>query len=395
MREEIRLDLFDSDFPDFFQGCGDDQFVRCLKDGLRSAFDRCTFETLRERVLQVKPSDYMSVGCFEGVVSETASIKQIVETGGFSVSSAKLQIDAVKGSLPNGFKISPGLNINFSHWLKSVAPDPIITDKPMKRFDRFHVRFSTIEVAASATPFTATSYAGCTCEPETLKPAVDSPLLRFKCFVCAKHYLCECFRGIAEHAISRPSYNPTSFEELLATSSYKENICHLCRDIPSTTIFAHSGKTEAERCYSIYAKSFRYLPEFDSKEFYGKIRDKLGIPRVGEGWVNEMNVFRIIQSLYPDHEVIHQCSPDWLGRQRFDVYVPDLKLAVEYNGQQHYYPVSLFGGQEGFEATQKRDQEKREKAKNAGVSLVEFRYDEEITPEKVKRRVEALISRRK
>ncbi len=125
------------------------------------------------------------------------------------------------------------------------------------------------------------------------------------------------------------------------------------------------------------------------------MREKLGIPRVGEGWVSEMNLYRIIQSIFPEYEVIHQGSPDWLGRQRFDVYVPELKMAVEYNGQQHYRAVKLFGGQQGFEATQIRDQEKREKAKKAGVTLIEFRYDEDITLENVKKRVAALLKRRK
>ncbi len=395
MQETLELNLIPDDFPDFFEGCGDDQFVRCLRDGLRSALHTSASQTLGRRLLQALPSDYMDLACINNLVNEGISVKQIVQSGKFSVSSAKLQIDVMKGSLPHGVKILPGQNINFSHWLPNFAPDPIIIHQTMKRFERFRVRFATIEVNASATPFTSETYARCTCDAETLKPVVDSPLLRFKCFVCAKKYLCECFRGIAEYAASRNGYNPTTFEELLKTTPYKKNICHLCRNIPSTTIFDHAGKTEAERCYSIYAKSFEYLPNFDSKEFYGKMREKLGIPRVGEGWVSEMNLYRIIQSIFPEYEVIHQGSPDWLGRQRFDVYVPELKMAVEYNGQQHYRAVKLFGGQQGFAATQIRDQEKREKAKKAGVTLIEFRYDEDITLENVKKRVVASLKRRK
>jgi hypothetical protein len=180
---------------------------------------------------------------------------------------------------------------------------------------------------------------------------------------------------------------------LLTNTTYRESICHLCRDIPSTTIFNPNGKTDAEKYYSIYAYSFRFRAGFDMKEFYAEIRDKLGIPRVGEGWVSEMNLVRIVRALYPHHEVHHQASPDWLGRQRFDVYVPSLKLALEYNGQQHYGPVSIFGGQDGFEATQRRDQEKRNKAKNAGIALVEFRFDEAISMTVVKSKIAAALRR--
>jgi hypothetical protein len=388
MTKRVYLDLVPADFPDFFDGWGDDQFTRNLKDGLFSAIEQCFVNALGEgTVLQVNPSKYMSFNCIERGISKSISIKQIVESGGFSVSSASLEVDVAKGSLPDGLHIVSGKNIWFSHWLEGVDAQPKVTYKPMKRFDRFKIKFLTIEVASLATPFMTETYADCACPPENIKPEPGYAFLRFKCFVCAKRYLCECFRGIAEHAISRPNYNTEPFEKLLKTSEYKEAICHLCRDIPSTTIFDHGGKTEAERCYSIYANSFRYLPEFNAREFYGKIRDKLGIPRVGEGWVSEMNLFRIVQSLYPEHEVIHQGSPDWLGRQRFDVYVPNLKLALEYNGQQHYFPISHFGGQEGLEATQKRDKKKRAKARKAGVSIIEFRYDETITPASVKKRI--------
>ncbi|MFT7179880.1 MAG: hypothetical protein ACI87T_000233, partial [Planctomycetota bacterium] len=52
-----------------------------------------------------------------------------------------------------------------------------------------------------------------------------------------------------------------------------------------------------------------------------------------------------------------------------------------------------FGGQDGFEATLKRDNEKRVKSAEAGVVLIEFRYDESITLERVRRRIERALSK--
>lgn len=34
---------------------------------------------------------------------------------------------------------------------------------------------------------------------------------------------------------------------------------------------------------------------------------------------------------------------------RYDFYIPNLSLLIEFQGQQHYYPVNVFGGEEHFE----------------------------------------------
>lgn len=53
-------------------------------------------------------------------------------------------------------------------------------------------------------------------------------------------------------------------------------------------------------------------------------------------------------------------------------------LLIEYQGIQHYKPVSVFGGLESFLDQQKRDSVKREYAKAKGIPLIEIKYDENI-----------------
>jgi len=40
---------------------------------------------------------------------------------------------------------------------------------------------------------------------------------------------------------------------------------------------------------------------------------------------------------------------------RYDFYLPDQDIYIEYHGHQHYRPVELFGGEKGFEKTKERD----------------------------------------
>ena len=65
--------------------------------------------------------------------------------------------------------------------------------------------------------------------------------------------------------------------------------------------------------------------------------------------------------------------------QSIDIHVPELGLAIEYQGQQHYEPIALFGGQEGFDLTRARDEKKRALLALHGVRLLEWRYDVPIT----------------
>jgi hypothetical protein len=108
-----------------------------------------------------------------------------------------------------------------------------------------------------------------------------------------------------------------------------------------------------------------------------KIRSKKGFNIVGSLY-NESLLYNLIQNAFPNYEVITQYSPDWLGRQRIDIFIKELNLAIEYNGKQHYEPVTYFGGKEGFLKTVERDKMKKKKCKRNRCELIEVKYDENL-----------------
>jgi hypothetical protein len=79
------------------------------------------------------------------------------------------------------------------------------------------------------------------------------------------------------------------------------------------------------------------------------------------------------------YRVIHHGRPKWLGRQHFDVWIPEINVAIEFNGLQHNKPVEFFGGAEGLIATKKRDEKKRILAAYNGVRLIEADQDTHIS----------------
>lgn len=63
---------------------------------------------------------------------------------------------------------------------------------------------------------------------------------------------------------------------------------------------------------------------------------------------------------------------------KFDFYLPDYNLCIEYQGKQHYEPVEQFGGKEAFLDLQRRDQIKRDYCASHGIKLIEIKYNESV-----------------
>ena len=97
-------------------------------------------------------------------------------------------------------------------------------------------------------------------------------------------------------------------------------------------------------------------------------------PNIKIYYNNEKNS---IKQRINQYEVIQHGSPTWLGRQHLDIWIPELKIGIEYQGTQHDKPVEFFGGQKAFDENLKRDARKRQLCKENGVKLIEVRevYD--------------------
>ena len=106
-------------------------------------------------------------------------------------------------------------------------------------------------------------------------------------------------------------------------------------------------------------------------------RTSIGAKKVGEGWISETELFYLVKEALPRHIVIHHGRPKWLGSQHFDIWIPSLNVAIEYQGKQHDEPVGYFGGEDAFLKGQIRDKKKKNIAISNSCNLIEVRpgYD--------------------
>lgn len=105
-------------------------------------------------------------------------------------------------------------------------------------------------------------------------------------------------------------------------------------------------------------------------------------------WKSEQQVYTTARYEFPD--AIYQYHTSWLGLQSLDVFIPSLSVGIEYQGRQHFEPVEIFGGEDSFKATVKRDEKKKRLCEKNGVKLIYWRYDEPINSELLRIKIESI-----
>ena len=108
-------------------------------------------------------------------------------------------------------------------------------------------------------------------------------------------------------------------------------------------------------------------------------REEFGFRRIGETWINESVLFRQIQNIFPDKQILRHYRPPWLEGMEIDIFLPEINLGIEYQGQQHFHPIRAWGGKKSFEKLQERDARKKILCAQFGILLAEISYTEPIT----------------
>jgi len=62
----------------------------------------------------------------------------------------------------------------------------------------------------------------------------------------------------------------------------------------------------------------------------------------------------------------------------FDFYIPNINTCIEFQGRQHYEPVSAFGGEIGLAKRRENDLIKKEYCQRNNISLIEIREEDSI-----------------
>ena len=106
--------------------------------------------------------------------------------------------------------------------------------------------------------------------------------------------------------------------------------------------------------------------------------DKEGCPRCASSY-GESKIYSILKG--NDINFINQKKFEdclYKNHLRFDFYLPEYNMCIEYNGEQHYKSIDFFGGDKQHELNKIRDNIKEKYCINNNINLVIIKYDDNI-----------------
>ena len=117
------------------------------------------------------------------------------------------------------------------------------------------------------------------------------------------------------------------------------------------------------------------------------VRSLFGISPVGSTGKQEQVLYELVKEVFEGHQIQRNVREKWLEYLELDIWIPELKLGIEYQGEQHFRPIEHWGGSERLNEQQKRDARKKELCRKRGITLVEFFYYEKLNLKLVKEKL--------
>jgi len=129
---------------------------------------------------------------------------------------------------------------------------------------------------------------------------------------------------------------------------------------------------------------------FEWKASFNNVKNKKSWCPKCKKYKEQNALFEVVKKIFGEQNVYYNYTGfEWLKHKRklhLDIFVENHKIAIEYDGIQHFVPIEYFGGKEKFRYQQKMDKIKEEKIKvhyDDVKHFIRFNYKERITNELV------------
>lgn len=197
---------------------------------------------------------------------------------------------------------------------------------------------------------------------------------------------------ISEYKKLFKHYNP----EIISDEYICKNICGYTVESRDLFYYKSGFEYKSINIHPLFERFCSVILQQFMRDFENNLRSKMKLPNIGESWLSETELFVLIKNAFPNTTVLHQGCPIWLKRQKFDIYIPEYNIAIEYQGIQHFKPVDFFGGVEGYKKTVERDNRKKQlcEENNCTLIYVEKGYNQREILHKIEKEIHKAVKQK-
>ncbi len=146
-----------------------------------------------------------------------------------------------------------------------------------------------------------------------------------------------------------------------------------------------------KKCMETKNKNKKYYNEMSRKyrkrrkDLENKRRLELGLPLIGNNFKKEEELLFYVKKIFPNEDIIFHDRSFLRNGMELDIFIPNLNLAFEYQGRQHFEFKStwFWKNYDEFHAQRLRDWLKRDICSWEGITLIEVSYREKLSEELV------------
>lgn len=108
------------------------------------------------------------------------------------------------------------------------------------------------------------------------------------------------------------------------------------------------------------------------------ISKKYGCPlcRESKGEKEVKRILDLNNINYIREKKFNDCK--YIKELKFDFYLPEKNICIEYDGKQHFQPIKYWGGEKELKKIQKRDKIKSDYCKKNNINFLRIKYNEMI-----------------
>ena len=176
---------------------------------------------------------------------------------------------------------------------------------------------------------------------------------------------------------------------LLAGLDYKRIKLYTAWDVKK--VLKKIGKEDLGKLSDRYMRRHNRSLYDASRRYYGSLGNAiraadLDYEKIRKLYSSEERCHKTLKKIFKI-KVDRFVKFDWLvfkKQMHLDFYISELRLAIEYNGEQHYGSIPRFGGSAEYKLIQKRDRKKKKLLQEHNIKLLIIPYWEKLTEKNIR-----------